>query len=914
MKLLKSLQRTGAAIVSIGLAGLFASPLAMAQEPPPAQNSGLNKLGTCIAEKHALDVILLMDETGSLVKEYGPNGEETGRPGSDVPGHRIPAAQALIDELVAKQSDLGMDTRVRLAGFGQDYKSSNSAPDQYSDWFEVNDGSADSIKQEIEKFKDRTQEGYTNYANGMQGAGEDLLRSAEGKDPCKMLVTFTDGALTAQESEDTATQALCRPGGVTDRLRAAGITHVGIGLKARESSEDFALFRDITAGGGDCGEVPPNGAFFEAQNVGDLFAAFQSALSTGGEFSAQNRAAEPFKFWLDDSIENVRFALVAKDELSDNAVVTLRSPHGETIQLKEQGQGSLAGSDVEWKSHREPILRSSGSLKKGENASWAGEWSMYLEGISEEEKQAQIFNVVQMQPDLSVAIEGPNGNTEESNGQIQLRDNEQLNLRLVDRDSETHPVQGQAKANVVFLPNKGGEPIELARDVDLAAGTASVPMNGLPELPAVGRVEVQTAVTTRGPEGNPGTQLSPIVNGVALSITPNNLPQLPGEVTFKSESQDTEIEIPVKGPGKVWIAEGSEIAASVLPDGVSSATISSEKNSQESALELQDGESAVLNATVSTDQLRDGTISGNIPLQISSLENTDAAAVDVPVNGTTTIPLNTAKFTGAVIAALLAAILIPLLLLYAIRWFTSRIDKQQQFGAQRFNVESNGTLYTFDGRNTPVIDVDRVNENRINHNGREFHAAGSHLRVKSFSWNPFSETPVLVEEAPSIASTGKQAAKNHAQLPLSVQGQWFLTHNPRSNGIDLVVLPRLPLTQEDKQRMEQDIEDKLPQLFDALQEQLPQTQDNENTPQDSAWGGGEPGASGAQGTGGAQNAANPWGNQDTDNGSFGGFGNSGGFGNAGQQNPPGNSGGFGNPGNNGGFGNQGPNNDPWGRG
>lgn len=150
------------------------------------------------------------------------------------------------------------------------------------------------VQDEISRFADRTQEQYTNYASAIEGAYQDFTRSGS-EDACRMLVTFTDGALTAQEGADVAEAALCAPGGVTDRLRSAGITHIGIGLSAPTNPSDFSLLRGTTAGGGTCGVEPANGAFFPADNVGGLFAAFREALAIGGETIGETRAGDPFQ-------------------------------------------------------------------------------------------------------------------------------------------------------------------------------------------------------------------------------------------------------------------------------------------------------------------------------------------------------------------------------------------------------------------------------------------------------------------------------------------------------------------------------------------------------------------------------------------------------------------------------------------
>lgn len=240
--------RTAAAGMIAALAGLLASPAALAQEPAPDSGS-LNNVGACIADRGALDVIVMIDETESLIHEVRDGSINPDAPGADAAHNRVPAAQSFIDELSAKQRDEGFEARVRVAGFGQEYKSGATDPENYGEWGVLDEGSAAEVKGQISDFADRTAEQYTNYANALEGAYQDFSRSGS-EDACRMVVTFTDGALTAAEGADVAEAALCAPGGVADRLRGAGVASIGIGLSAPHNPSDFSLLQGITEGAG----------------------------------------------------------------------------------------------------------------------------------------------------------------------------------------------------------------------------------------------------------------------------------------------------------------------------------------------------------------------------------------------------------------------------------------------------------------------------------------------------------------------------------------------------------------------------------------------------------------------------------------------------------------------------------------
>lgn len=149
------------------------APSALPQEPPAVEagvSGSLSNLGACIADKGALDVIIMIDETESLIHEARDGVVNANEPGADAQHHRVPAAQSFVDELLAKQSDGDLNTRIRVAGFGQTYKSGATDPDNYGAWTQLDASTVGGVQDEISRFADRTQEQYTNYASAIEGA------------------------------------------------------------------------------------------------------------------------------------------------------------------------------------------------------------------------------------------------------------------------------------------------------------------------------------------------------------------------------------------------------------------------------------------------------------------------------------------------------------------------------------------------------------------------------------------------------------------------------------------------------------------------------------------------------------------------------------------------------------------------
>ena len=871
--------RTAAAGMIAALAGLLASPAALAQEPAPDSGS-LNNVGACIADRGALDVIVMIDETESLIHEVRDGSINPDAPGADAAHNRVPAAQSFIDELSAKQRDEGFEARVRVAGFGQEYKSGATDPENYGEWGVLDEGSAAEVKGQISDFADRTAEQYTNYANALEGAYQDFSRSGS-EDACRMVVTFTDGALTAAEGTDVAEAALCAPGGVADRLRGAGVASIGIGLSAPHNPSDFSLLQGITEGAGQlCGELPPNGAFFTADNVGGLFAAFREALATGGELMGETAVGEPFTFTLDNSVTAVGFTAIAKDDLGEDAHLVLTAPNGETVRLIDGGAETVNSGELTWEADTDPVQMADGDLTLTEGGDWSGVWSLQFEDYDESAADGRVFNSVEIQPDLQVEFGATQATTEDG---LNLRNDDTLRLRLIDREGQTRPLEGEALLDLGFTSADTGERTMLAEGLDFSSGEVEVPLDGIEEFPAIGALEARTTITTRGDAEAPGTQLSPILSATQLTVTQRDMPQLPGEVRFQAEEETTVVEVPVTGPGRVWIPENAEFSSGTLPEGVTGVQVASAYDSPENALQLGMDEQGVLPVEVTVNELRDGIVTGALPVSLANAEGDNETAVNVPAEGNLRVPVDAATFAMTFIGALLLSLLVPLLILYLVRYWNSKIPNNA-VGALRIPVELEGGMLTYDGHMRPEIDPVAVGSNQVTLRDRDFNAAGYSVKVKSFQLNPVASPVVLVQQSPSIGKSGKQD-QGQAVLPLAVQNSWFLvSRNTDPSKMDLVVLPRMPLDLASRDALVAEISHEAPGLAQQLSEQLPEPEAQDATPSGNPVTTSDFGGFGSGGSGGF------------------GSGNSGGFGSGGSGGfGSGNSGGFGS-GNSGGFG------------
>ena len=806
-------------------------------EKPGAQPKGeqiagsenpLGQLGACMANNDELDVLLLMDETNSLTNLWNDGKKVEGKPGADPENFRIPAAQDFAKVLLQKSQDQKLNTNIKIAGFGTTYKNNVNNPGEgYEDWTELTVDSQEDVLKQIQAFEKRTEETKgTDYNTAVEGASEDLLNSP-GEDPCRLLVTFTDGKLATADDKG-AEDNLCRPNGVADRLRAAGITHVGIGLTNPEINENFDLFQAITEGKGgstSCGEQDPNGAFYPANKVGDLFAAFRSALDTGGSVGGTTTADKPFAFVLDNSISSVRFSAVGRDDLGPDSKLEMTAPNGDKVVMSGNGEKNAGGGKLTWEARGEAVQSTEGSLNKSSDKDWAGEWSMrFIDVDPEVAKKGEVAVLVEMVPDLNVtfaadgADDAAKTDGEAGKNDLKVMDDGTLVVELTDSEGKVVDPEGKAEGKVEFVPSGGGEPVVLEEKADFSSGRVEIPAEKIPDAPASGRVKAEVTITTAGDKGKPGTTLSPLQGDSAVSVAVQNLPQLPGQIDVTTEGDEVTVNVPVSGPGRIWVEGGQQVEHGM--DDLGAVTVESEHNSKDSALTVRRGETAELPLTFSFEKRAQLVANGTLPVHIADENGGEERVVDVAAKIDSKVPVSKGVAAVTFILALLLGLLLPLLLLYLVRYLTSKIPGDPPVGPVVLRMSRGAGGWTFDGQPHPKIDPTDAAARQMRPGPRTVQAGRAQAQVESFSINPLSAANVIVS-TPSIAGDGKEK-DGHAVLPLAVQDSWFV-HAPSQNVDDLevVAFPRIPLAPAAQEQLQNEIAAEAPALADALAERLP---------------------------------------------------------------------------------------------
>lgn len=223
-----------------------------------------------------------------------------------------------------------------------------------------------------------------------------------------------------------------------------------------------------------------------------------------------------------------------------------------------------------------------------------------------------------------------------------------------------------------------------------------------------------------------------------------------------------------------------------------------------------------------TDNEGHGGLNGTVPIHIASKDNpSQAQTVDVAFTASMVKALSTTNFVLVLLAALLLGPGVPLILLYAAKWYVSRIPGAPML-AKRIPVEVDAAVVLRDGAPFEMADTDLVNPVPGLAGGtRALMVEGVELSAVT-GRSPFGVGHVKVNaagyvsagsEMPSTDASGLQAV-----LPITVHGTWVVLHDPRGAPNIAEVLLMVPGQSDVTQRRElyEDIDRRLPQTLTML--------------------------------------------------------------------------------------------------
>lgn len=837
-----------ASAASVILASLVAGSAAQAAVQGaalPTVVEGQSSFDSCVAGGGQPDILMLIDESGSLRQ-------------SDPEFARMTSALFVIDKLADSADRSEAPVSVQIAVFGEEYR-------VLQDWTELSSSTVQSVRQTLLTLPEYQFARDTDYWTALDGSRRDLAARAadSGSDVarCQLILWLSDGAIdfeafgsvkafdfapgvtvTPENREELAAQAaadICRSGGLADQVRSSGIEIIGVGLNGVTSEVgDFALMERASAGaradGSEaCGDLGAgaSGRFFLATDLDSLLFAFDEIGNAGrATVSIEGSICQvevcldrAHRFVLDASTPVV--SILASAQAAAPAVV-LTAPGIDSAATvpprteSEEGSVSLGSAEVsyQWESDATVSIELD---KAGEtDAAWTGQWALsYVDPSGESDGNASRSNI-HITPDLSASWE-----IAPEPGQIRRGDDATIAFSLrttagddVDAESilGTLSIEGQitdAAGAVTELPIPDdaaafAEPITIPDTAGIALGSALI--------------TVTLRLTTAAVDDEiPGTALSPVmVSSNVLVVAPLDYPTVASRIDFGEIEGPVALAgaLPLAGAGCVWLETGVPPTVIAQPESVGAVTLSSAANDRASCVDPANV--AALDVILTTEAEGTGAINGSFTvLAISSTG--DGGEIEYPVEFTADVqrPLNTLNFLLTLIVAAILGPGLPLAFLYLFKWLSARIPARS-LAASLVPVQVSDSFVLRDGAPFQVSQADSVGTVLLPAGGaRRAIAAGIELRTRT-GLSPFGAGFVTVE-APGTLSAARNTAISAsatavtARLPLAVHNSWVLLRRPGdpAGSASILLLLGADLGPERTRELEQQIQSRVPDLM-----------------------------------------------------------------------------------------------------
>lgn len=799
-------------------------------------NTAVDRYGACLAAQKAGELLILVDESGSLRETDGENA-------------RVTAAQYLVDTLGEYADRTGSDLQVSVAGFSESYV-------VHQDWTPLTADSAPAINATIDTLAEHNTGLDTDYWTALDGARQALAQQSGGDlDRCQAIAWFSDGELDftqrtgnrpyatdvdlgteagVDEMVRRATDDICRDGGIADQLRATGVVMLGIGLGQEASDVDFDVMSAITTGTGlngrACGSVldPLPGGFYPVDDIDEMLFAFDALNPVPSVDDSrpvcQNAVCEEARhnFVLDASVKSVS---ILGSGGEPGIVPYLISPLGTQVELSEaDGEQNLVIDDMpvtyEWQSESAQTV----SITSDDNPNWVGQWAIVYVDTTGEHGDAvsrvSIHITTDIFPTLVIASDAP-----WRAGQVM----EGVTFGLVDAQGNSIDPDGIAGEAVMSaeLVADGVAPVEILSSTTKDHISSPVDVDLTDVEPGSVTVRMSLVITTADavdPHGQPiaGTELSPQQVELPVQVLPKAGLPVPADGVDFGQFEGVAgavATLQVTGPGCVWLEEGTPASVLAAPEGVGTVSVTSPSSSADTCLMVADGQTGSLELTLSSQYDGHGGLTGTVPLHIAPSENLgEDQTMNVTFTASMVRPLSTTNFLLVLLAALLLGPGIPLALLYFAKWRVGRIPAAPML-AQRIAVDVDSGVVLRDGQPFELADTDLVSPvPGLSHGARRLVVHGVHLSTVC-GRSPFGAAHVRVTAAGYVSAGSDIPATDtsgrHAVLPLAVHGRWVVLHDPKGphSRAEVVVMVSGQSDINSRKTLFEDIERRLPELL-----------------------------------------------------------------------------------------------------
>jgi hypothetical protein len=632
----RALRRLVALLLSLAVVVLWSAPASSAVAPDVAptvllanaNEPGEKSMASCLQSAQTVSVLFLLDRSGSL-KDTDPAGVR-------YEGVEL-ALRRLSNIKKNALGDVAIDAGI--ASFDDAYAGVAS----FGGWGRVNGSdSTEAIRKILEAARDgSTPRGATFYERALTGAEKDLA-DRKGSRSCRVLIWFTDGAMT--DGPDAGAR-MCAGGGLMDRLRQEGIIVVGLRLQdgtnqivQTAAMEAMAVGRDpaTTCGTWPIPESSRPGVFLEAKDKAGLRRLFISVWDRADGCSSLPTPT------VDPGMHRFRVVLDGPPTLTS---VRFDGPAGASLVAATSG-GTTAGGYTAQATSTDGLVTIDLTLPAGQGA---GAWTVT--------------------PNVPLAA------TEMSYAECA-----DLTLAI---DPAIKPIAGGTSTVPVTLRAPGGGMADLAAYKSVVLSAVATGPDGTPRTTVVGPADakgIPVAITLQQNDTQaviaakvavtaassvdivvpPLTvRLATKMSDVWPIVDPAGLLRLPPVIRKETSSADITLSGSPKGPTKVCFDPPKDVLVPADQVGVA-------PQYHVGCVDLGVGESKKVTVTVVPAQAGQGSAQATIPVTLHSAalpgKPSESAALPLPVEWRFETPI----VVGALVVALIVATLLALLPLVAV--------------------------------------------------------------------------------------------------------------------------------------------------------------------------------------------------------------------------------------------------------
>lgn len=699
----------------------------------PTGEQAISTLRNCLASNDILDVFYLVDASGSLFSV----GKQTG---TDPDVVRADVIANSLKELASLRS--GVTVNYALGFFGTSYKMG-------IDWRKIPNGqTTEEAAVVAETIRNQPSLGWTNWQLGVNSAQLQLSTQHKATNGCQLLIWLTDGGMNQSNNNDSldnsAINEMCgakaipqaaSPGGngVFNELRQAGVVVIGVLLRVPgrpgedRDSKYMAYMRPLVEGAGmvdgkelTCGEYPlpegyAPGALVEANSAGSLARIFADlGAVVGGGFPTPFRSDGSFV--VDRGVSSFTIVTTAKEW-------SLRAPNGETFSAASAG--------------RAQVEETSGvvQIKVKTLEIDVGTWTW--QNSSPETDSLFYYGPLELTIDLPETFVAGEDNL--LTGRITRNDGRPLRLDEFSFEFSLRASASGTKDVVEVGPNT----------IDRSTGEFEFHYKG---TSASGEIVFEASITNiRTLPSN--IQLASVVVSRSISVTlPSEYPTispLPIKLSDMAgvngkASGEIHIRPPQNGSaGKVCFPKGA--VGTILSDSADREKNFKWKLSLDNkCVEILDN-TKTLKLEISNSTVANSEIKAQLEVEYISSDGGKLPGV-IPIEFSSTRPVNVAAFGGIALALLVLGILLPFVLLYLVQFFWHKIARGSQLQRAVFDVT-------------------------ISRDGRILDSSGSELRAFDFGTEHFK---FLGSEEDSRSVLDRDIGILKAKVPFNPFGRpWF---------------------------------------------------------------------------------------------------------------------------------------------